>query len=142
MAYFLLHDPATIITYLKLQTGIEIIYMGSITFPKLIIVTLYLKIFTDRISRAITWVMGLILVLFFFGGLGLALGLCQPYAFKWDKTINGHCGNILAGYQWVSIPSIITDVFILILPIPTIWRLQMNQYRKAGLTLTFMTGGL
>ncbi|CAG8982843.1 hypothetical protein HYALB_00006653 [Hymenoscyphus albidus] len=97
-SFWLLNDPPTIVTYLKLQTAVEIIYMASVTFPKIAILTLYLRIFTDRLARALTWVMGAILALFFLGGLVLALAMCQPYRYKWDKTINGHCGDILAGY--------------------------------------------
>lgn len=83
-----------------------------------------------------------ILVIFFLSGLILAVALCKPYAFKWDKTINGSCGDIMAGYQWIRIPSIITDFFILIIPIPTLWKLQMDKYKKLGVFVSFLTGGL
>ena len=106
------------------------------------ILTLYLKIFIGRVTRGLTWMMGVILAMFFFSGLILALALCRPYAFKWDKTIHGTCGDIMAGYRWISIPSLITDFFILVIPIPTIWKLQMNKYKKFGLFVTFLTGSL
>ncbi|KAF2439273.1 hypothetical protein P171DRAFT_422933 [Karstenula rhodostoma CBS 690.94] len=128
--------------YLQLQTGVEIIYMASITFPKIALVTLYLRIFLGRITRALAWIIIGVLVMFFISGLILALALCRPYAFKWNKTINGTCGDILAGYRWISIPSIITDVFILIIPIPTIWKLQLNKLKKTGIFITFLVGGL
>jgi hypothetical protein len=97
IAYHLLNDPNTFVNFLKLQTGVEIIYMASITLPKIAILMLYLKIFVDRKARFLAWVMLVILVMFFFGGLLLATLLCRPYAFKWDKTIDGKCGNIMAG---------------------------------------------
>jgi hypothetical protein len=141
-AYYILNDPQTIKRYLKLQTGVELIYMASITFPKIALLTLYLRIFVDRVARALTWIMIGVLVMFFISGLGLGLGLCRPYAFKWDKTINGTCGDIMAGYRWMSIPSITTDVFILLIPIPTIWKLQLSKLKKIGVLFTFLVGGL
>ncbi|KUJ07887.1 uncharacterized protein LY89DRAFT_789535 [Mollisia scopiformis] len=135
-------DPDTFTKFLQLQTGIEIIYMASITAPKIAILTLYLKIFTDRLARQLTWIMGVILVMFLLSGLVLALALCKPYEYKWNKTIHGKCGDIMAGYRWISIPSIITDFFILIIPIPTIWKLRVDTYKKVGVLITFLTGSL
>lgn len=142
LAYHLLNNPDTITMYLKLQTGVEIIYMASVTFPKIAILLFFLRIFVDRVVRALVWVLVIVMVMFFIAGLILALALCRPYAFKWDKTIHGTCGDIMAGYRWVSIPSIVTDFFILVIPIPVIWKLQMNRGKKIGVILTFMVGGL
>jgi hypothetical protein len=80
--------------------------------------------------------------MFFASGLILTLTLCRPYAFKNPKTIDGTCGDVLAGYCWISIPSIIIDVFILTTPIPMIWKLQLNKLKKTGVFLTFLVGSL
>ena len=66
----------------------------------------------------------------------------QPFSFKWDKSIDGHCSDLLAAYRYISIPNILTDLAILILPLSTLWHLNMSRTRKAGVFLTFLAGGL
>ncbi len=141
-AYLIQYDPSAMKTFLRLGSGQEIIYMFSIVFPKIAILTLYLRVLNDRLARALTWATIATLLLFFLAGVTVSFSICRPYAFKWDKTINGYCGDIMAGYRAVSIPSIVTDLLILIIPIPPIWRLQLNRGKKTGVFLTFLIGSL
>ncbi|RYP41691.1 hypothetical protein DL767_000896 [Monosporascus sp. MG133] len=144
MAYFLLNDPSTITTYLKLQTATEFVYMAGVTVPKVTILLLYLRIFTQREIRIITWiVIGVVVANFFTSGLIVGLTICQPFAYKWDKTIpGGRCANLMAAYRLISIPNLVTDLAILFLPFYPLWHLQMNKPLKVGIFLTFMTGSL
>lgn len=44
--------------------------------------------------------------------------------------------------RWSTLPNILTDVIMLILPLPSIWNLQLRTPLKIGLTITFLTGSL
>ncbi|RYO85436.1 hypothetical protein DL764_009172 [Monosporascus ibericus] len=144
MAYFLLNDPSTISMYLKLQTATEFVYMAGVTVPKVTILLLYLRIFTQREIRIITWiVIGVVVTNFFTSGVIVGFTICQPFAYKWDKTIpGGRCANLMAAYRLISIPNLLTDLAILFLPFYPLWHLQMNKTLKVGIFLTFMTGSL
>lgn len=144
MLYLYETNPEAIVNWLKIQTGDEIIYMTAVTLPRIAMCILYLRIFTDKPVRIMTWVVMAVCVLHWFGsGILAEFLLCHPYAYKWDKTIpGGWCGDTVAGFKWVSLPNIIIDTALIVLPISSLWALQISQPRKIGIFITFMTGCL
>jgi hypothetical protein len=67
----------------------------------------------------------------------VAFLLCRPLGYNWNLLpSDGHCGNQQSAYAAVGVTDILTDVMILILPLPMIWRLQLpigNKIALAGL---------
>jgi len=47
---------------------------------------------------------------------------------------------VAAAYFSVSIPNILTDIIILVLPMHASWNLQTQTAQKTGLTITFLSG--
>lgn len=127
---------------MKITFAEELIYTPSVSFPKLAILCLYLRIFTTKFYRYSTYICaGIILisnVVFFV----IALTDCTPLASKWDTSIQGHCIDRVAVYRYVSLPNFLTDLLILGLPLPVIWRLHTGRSQKIGLTITFLTGSM
>ncbi|KAL9619442.1 MAG: hypothetical protein Q9160_005953 [Pyrenula sp. 1 TL-2023] len=131
-----------ITTGLMLQVVEEFLYGTSTTLPKLTILILYLKVLREKWARRITWVVALIVVLNAMAIFLTAAFICHPFAANWDKSIPGHCGDYMIYYRCVSVPNIVTDLAILVLPLPTLYKLQISPAKKVGLVLTFLTGGL
>lgn len=130
-------------TWLKLFVTMQFTYVPSVTFPKLSILALYLRIFTTKTYRYITYAIAVFLGLVFLTSIVLAFRECKPFAYSWDKTIpNGHCINLLIPFRLIGGLNLLSDVAILILPFPIIWRLQTSLYQKIGLTITFLTGSM
>ena len=142
MAYWFLTDPTVIPTYLKIQTTAEFIYVAACLFPKLSVLVLYPRIFTERIVRIFTWIVIGVCVAHAIANIIASFTICRPFEFKWNKAIDGHCSNVMASYRYVSLPHILTDVAILILPLSSLSALMMNKRRKLGIFLTFLMGGL
>ena len=141
--YVLSTEPGKLETWLKIQTADEAIYMTSVTLPKVAILIMFLHIFVGKRVRLIAKiVMAVVILHWAVSGIIVMFTICQPFSFKWDKTINGHCSNLIAAYRYISIPNILTDLAILLLPLPTLWHLNMSWKRKAGVFLTFLAGGL
>ena len=138
-----LTDPTKIVSWAKFLIAVEWIYLAAAILPKLAILSMYLRIFTTRSYRRSVYVLAVVLIMTFLaGGLTGSLG-CQPLAFFWDSTIpGGHCININAFFRWISLPNIVTDIAMLVLPQPLIWTLQATRNQKIGLTLTFLTGSV
>lgn len=136
-------DPSKVVLWAKLILAAEWAYLAAVTLPKLSILSMYLRIFTTKPYRRSAYVLGAILIMTFLaGGLTGTLG-CQPLAFFWDPTIpGGHCININAFFRWISLPNILTDLAMLVLPQPLIWTLHITRTQKIGLTLTFLTGSV
>ena len=144
LAYFLIKEDAhTVSISLKLTMAQEFSYGLSIAGPKLAIIALYLRVIREKWARRITWFTGLLIALWYISGVVAILLICHPIRYRWDKNIHGHCGNLLALYRYISIPNLITDMAILILPIPTLLNLQISSTaKKIGVFLTFLTGGM
>ena len=69
---------------------------------------------------------------------------CLPVQYFYDKTIKG--GHCIEGqtqfFETMGALSLIEDVAIMILPMPIIWKLQMDLRRKLALTIVLSMGSL
>lgn len=142
----LLQDPSglTLQTRSKIAKSVELIAFGAITGAKFVILSLYMRVFsTDRRYRIATYVVGTIIALNWLASLIASLSNCKPFAANWDKSIPGaKCGSVIRGYQFIGIPNIITDVMMLLLPLPALYKLQVDIGTKIGLFATFMIGSV
>ncbi|CAG8957877.1 hypothetical protein HYFRA_00000217 [Hymenoscyphus fraxineus] len=101
------------------------------------------KVFVHPVYRPISFVIMAIVVIHAVVGIVLACTLCTPLAYEWNKTIpGGHCIDVEKTFTWISFPNIVTDVAMVILPQPFIWRLKLAREQKIGLTITFITFGI
>lgn len=67
---------------------------------------------------------------------------CTPIPSYWDRSIPGTCldSNLLG---WMNaIGNIVTDLIVLILPIPVVWRLNLKRGRKWAVLGIFALGFL
>ena len=72
--------------------------------------------------------------------LGAILG-CTPINYNWDRTQpGGYCVDARIFSIGVSIPNIVTDVIILLLPLPVIWQMQLHFSKKIALSAIFSLG--
>ncbi len=67
---------------------------------------------------------------------------CAPIAYSWDLTIpGGHCINRGAFARFTNVGNIVTDILILVMPIPIVWSLHLPKNKKIGVCLLFLLGG-
>lgn len=82
------------------------------------------------------------------GGYSIALAIClifpcRPVAMAWDASITkGSCINRPALYVTTAVANIVSDLAILILPIPTVIKLKIPLQQKIGLAGMFAVGSL
>lgn len=69
---------------------------------------------------------------------------CVPVTYFWDKSLKkgGRCIDQYAFTHSLTSLNIITDVVVLVLPIPCMLKLQMRPARKFALLGIFLLGGL
>jgi hypothetical protein len=120
------------------------IYLVSVSLPKLAVVCIYLQIFMDKPSRICCWAIVFALVVGPIICTGLIIFQCTPINFLWNKTLphGGHCFNPATMWRYGSLPNIITDVMMLVLPMPLIWKLHTSMKVKVGLSITFVLGSM
>ena len=68
--------------------------------------------------------------------------LCRPFEYNWNKYIPGTCGDTTQAYEAVGILNLMTDLTIVILPMPVLWKLQLPVAKKVALTFMFGVGVL
>ena len=69
---------------------------------------------------------------------------CKPIRYFWDKSIpGGKCyGDTLLESYLLGAANIVTDIAVLVLPIPWLAKLQMDTSKKLALIGTFLLGSL
>ncbi|KAG8529475.1 uncharacterized protein KY384_006112 [Bacidia gigantensis] len=67
--------------------------------------------------------------------------LCRPISLNWDTTpTGGTCGDGDAAYVATGVVNVLTDVLVICLPVPQIWKLQMPVRTKVVLSILFSFG--
>ena len=136
-------DPTALEKYLIAVTATEFLHPAAVAFPKLCVVLLYLRVFTNRYERVAAWILIGVIGATWFSYSVATIFQCMPVGFIWDKTIEGgKCFNFRAFATSSSVPNIVTDVAVLFLPIRTVIELKISVGRRAGLMLIFVTGSM
>lgn len=136
-------DQAKTTVYFKYLLAVSFYYFFGVAIPKLAILALYLRLFTTKPYRRAVYIVAAIVAVTGIVCSVMSLNLCHPFEYNWDRTIpNGKCVNEQAFYLWGSLPNIVTDVTILVLPMPIVWKLHASIRTKVSLLIAFLTGSL
>jgi hypothetical protein len=131
-------SPKKIETMLRLVKVHEVIYVLSIPFPKLAILCLYLRLFTARLSKAILYATGLIIIATALFGFIAIFFNCRPLSAFWNHSIHAKCTmDVMTAFRFYSVPNIVTDAVMIVLPIPALCRLNVSTLAKVGVAFTF-----
>ena len=121
----------------------EFLYSASVNVPKIAILALYRRLFPNKSNRVAIYV-----VLGFLVGLTIAINVtaltaCRPFAANWNTALPGsHCVDKEPLFRYSSLPNIISDIMMLLLPVRVVYNLQTTTRLKVGLTITFLVGSL
>ncbi|OAA54058.1 hypothetical protein ISF_08538 [Cordyceps fumosorosea ARSEF 2679] len=132
-------------TWLKLSKVLEFTYTPAVMFAKLAALFLYHQLFEVTRYRIVILILGAVIALQGVVAFILAFTICRPFRYFWTQVVNpadGSCGDVMLFYKLYSIPSIVTDVVMLVIPWPILLRLQMPLADKVGLMLTFLAASL
>ena len=125
----------------KVDYAISVVYPVACVLPKLSMCFLYLRLFgldvwTSRISKALI----VFLILNAISWLIPSIVVCHPISQFWNVNGHqpGHCLDYNIFGTWISLPHVVSDLVMLALPIPIIYRTQMKIAKKLGLAFTFV----
>ena len=126
----------------------SIVYGPTIFFIKLSILLQYLRIFVPNRKLNMTLFIGVqaciwSILIFYLVDTVFEIALCTPREKIWNPLMTtGHCFNGYASFQATGIFNVMSDFAILLLPMPTLWKLQMPRKRKFLMMAVFATGFL
>ncbi|KAL8964201.1 MAG: hypothetical protein Q9183_004621, partial [Haloplaca sp. 2 TL-2023] len=118
------------------------LYGASVALSKCAILLLYVRVFTTSNRK---FAFAVYAVGFFVVATGVATTVgsllqCTPIARNWDMTMQGRCIDKLDFARYTAIPNVISGFFMLLLPLPMVWRLNITIQQKIALTATFLHG--
>lgn len=68
--------------------------------------------------------------------------LCRPFAYNWNKTIDGSCADTRKAWISAGIINLLIDACIIYMPLPLLWKLQIPIAKKIGITAMFGVGAV
>lgn len=122
---------------------IYIMYIAAMGTVKISILLLYIRLFMrNRVTKYSTYA-----CLTFVGGyivaceLSLAFG-CQPLSRLFNKDIPGKCVDFKQHVLIQNCLNIVSDAFMVLIPIPAAWALQLPTRQKIGVIAIFATASV
>jgi hypothetical protein len=121
----------------------EVFYFTALTLFKVSLLCFLLRIFPTRYLKIGCYIGMAGSVLYGLVFLSITIFQCTPVSMaweNWDGLHAGECRNIhLQG--WLSAGfNLILDIYILLLPLPEVWKLKMNVMKKMMLLFMFSLG--
>jgi hypothetical protein len=137
-------NPAALVVYLKLQLPFTITQAFAIAFAKVAILFMFLRIFIMPAYRYATYTLIAMQIGSMVATTVVQCLVCTPISFLWEPQLHpgGHCIDMNSFWRWTNFPQIVTDVAILILPLPALMQLQLSKKDKIGVVATFCTGAM
>lgn len=117
------------------------LYPLCITTVKMSILIMYARVFDIRRFRIVVYIVGTLCLFWFVIVVLVTFFLCQPVAFAWDRTKQGHCDNLRAMYYGITISNMILDLVINFMPFHMVWKIQVSRKQRL-IILFFLLLGL
>jgi hypothetical protein len=102
----------------------------------------YMEIFQMRNFRKWSYIVIANCVVFALFVILVTTFICWPVKMNVDPTVPGHCGNRNAMWIVIGALNVVTDIMVLVLPMPHLWGLQIPLKKKIALIIIFSIGGL
>lgn len=122
--------------------ALRILYRWTIALTQQSILLLYRRIFdTNRFKfRVLCRALFGYVTLYAISSIAVTVFECTPIALEWDKSLPGSCINFPAFWHANGVHNLLSDLAILLLPMPVIHTLNLPLPRKVGLMAVFALG--
>lgn len=120
----------------------QLLYKSCILCTKESICFLYLRLFSVGHRRfRITVISSMVFIaLYYIIAILLTIFQCTPVKKSWEKQIPGTCIQLQTFFFANAAFNVITDILVMVLPIPVISKLQITRKQRIGLGLIFCVG--
>lgn len=120
----------------------EILYVFNLVWTKLSILLMYYRIFRVPYFKRTAYGIAAFVIAWVICITFLFIFICVPVEKLWYPELPGHCIDQVGTWIANAASTILTDVAILVLPIPQVWKLQLRRTEKIGVTVAFCLGFL
>jgi hypothetical protein len=128
---------------LQITFTTTLVYLPALAFAKLSFLFFYLNLDPGQGLRTGVYLTMLVVIGSSVGIVISLLAACSPFARNFDVTVvGGRCLNKTPLYMAIGVLNIITDIMVLVLPIPMVMGLRLAKSRKIMLILLFSVGSM
>ncbi|ETS84625.1 hypothetical protein PFICI_02650 [Pestalotiopsis fici W106-1] len=134
--------PDALTIFFKCMAAWPLLWNSCVLTSKLSVLAMYMTLMpVPRMILAVKCV-GTFVILYNVSGFITGLAICRPYSknYDWQGTVEGSCGDVKVYYEWLSAINVVSDVVILLLPLPFVYNLQMALKKKLVLFGMFGIG--
>ncbi|KAK0673070.1 hypothetical protein QBC41DRAFT_312116 [Cercophora samala] len=129
-----------IVLMAKFLVVAEILYAFNLVWTKMAILFMYYRIFRFPYFKKMAWGISAFIIAWVITITFLFIFICVPVEKLWYPHLPGRCINQVGTWIANAISTIVSDIAILVLPIPQVWKLQLRQSEKIGVTVAFCLG--
>ena len=135
-----IEHPENLVPFAKTTLSAGVIYNSPLFCTKVSILLLYYRLFPSKRFKWVCIAVGIFVGAYSITAIMTNIFQCVPVQSNWDTSITPHCVNLGVELVVVSSLNVLTDAIILVLPMPFIWKLNMDVRRKLQLTGLFLMG--
>ncbi|KAJ4403693.1 hypothetical protein N0V91_006393 [Didymella pomorum] len=125
---------------MQITFAFTLIYIWCLAALKMSQLALYMRVFSTQL-RVWVYSAGAIVVVWALMFNFLFIFLCDPISQQWTIERVGHCMDQILLLKMLILTNLITDLIIVVLPIKSVWQLQMRKTEKFAVLACFSLGG-
>lgn len=141
-------QPHQVDHFAKLFFYGELLYIVGLSTVKISILLSYLRFFSSPRFRRLVLIVILLNLLYMTGFVIPTIFQCSPTSYwwkEWDGERPGHCiarpQRRLQALVWTSSAfNIVLDVIVLVMPVPLVWKMELNRRKKLLVIFMFTCG--
>lgn len=121
---------------------LQMSYVSTLPTVKIAVLLFYRRIFPSKAFRWALYMIGTFLLLFLLSSLLTSALQCLPISSFWQPSVKHHCIDQVKFYIVHGSLNFVSDLFVVLMPMPILWRLHLPAGRKWKLLVLFLLGGL
>ncbi|CAO1602397.1 hypothetical protein XANCAGTX0491_006008 [Xanthoria calcicola] len=142
------NPTAHVVAFIQLMYAVELTYTVLVTTTKISILLFYRRVFMNQATstrfRVAWYAIAVWALLWGISTFFAAAFQCSPASFYWSKYTHktqGTCMDLRILLLVTASLNIVTDVALLILPMPVVWNLNIERSQKFAVSGIFLLGG-
>ena len=136
-------EPQLVTAWTRILVVAPILHAAACAFPKLVVLTLYLRIFVvEKRSRVACYALISLVLALCVADIIVGASKCVPLEYLWRQNGDERCAVVVRYFQVSTVPNVLVDICMILLPLPVVWNLQTSRQAKIGVTIMFLTGGM
>ena len=120
----------------------HVMYFCCMLCCKLSLVFLYLRLFTTQLFRIAAFIVAMLCLGAFIGGITPFTIQCKPTSGTLSPGIPDTCLSAPMLFLGINLSNFLTNVFVLLLPLPFVWSLNLAVRSRVALSVVFLLGSV